>query len=1630
MSVPHRMGLLLLLCCTLLGACRDDTPAPRPESPADQRPLQVLDLGQEPHEGRLAAVVRFSTAVDLSEPVDRWLDLQRHDGAPLGGGWISSEDRRTFHYPGLEPEQRYRLDVRPGLPASNGSRLAEGQSIAFTTADLPRALGFASRGNLLADRLSNGLPVISLNSPEAELDFYRVRPERLQAFLAQFGQRTQLDLWRARELLEHSELVYSARFDLEAPRNQRVTRYLPVQEIDALQPAGVYLAIMKTPGSLDYRLPATWFAVTDLSLQVRAYADALELWVQNLGQAEPVAEANIQLIGADNKPLAEGATDQHGHLRLARSWTEHDRPALLIARKGNHTSLVRLAAPALDLSAYAVSGRPFRPQELFLYGPRDLYRPGDTLVISGLLRDHRGQPLPASPLPARLISPEGQTQLALRWQPQAGGYYELSQPLPSNAALGEWQWQVSLPDGSEAHYRFKVEAFLPERMRLDLSLPERLRSPERPTASLSGAYLYGATASGNRVAGQLWQRHEPHPFEAFSAFHFGNPDENGLEQHLTLAETRLDAEGRGQLSLPDSWQAPQSPVRLNLYASLFEQGGRPVSRRVSGLVLPDARLLGIRPLFRDDHSPADGLARFELMLTDGEQLLAADALELSLVREQQNYFWSWDEEQGWRRDFSTRSYPAYRETLALKADAPIEVAVPVEWGRYYLELRDPAHPQRTSRYRFYAGWGDEAQQSGPEQLQLELDRTRYRPGDSARVRIKAPVPGQGFLLVEGEQPLFWQPITLTETEAEFTLPIGLDWDRQDLYLSVVLVQPGNKQDQELPRRMLGLTPLPLERAQRALAVTIEAPTAARPNSTLNTRVQVRDANGAVPEQAWVTLAAVDVGVLNITAMATPDPFAWFFAQRRYSPELRDSFDALIKADQGSRARLKFGGDGDLSRGGQEPVSDVQIVSLFSGQLALNADGEALVPLELPDFNGELRLMALAFDPSRFGQAERSLTVAAPLVTQLSKPRFLAAGDTTELLLELDNRSGRAQELELSFALGAGLTSLDQGEPRQHRQQSLSLAAGEKTALHLPVQAREQSTTTAVDLALHITGLIDGDERTQPLERHWQMGIRPAWAAETRKLRRVLAADEHLKLDDQPALFAGLLDDTLLAELELSAQPPLALGDHLRALKAYPYGCAEQTTSGVFAQLYLNPEKLKRLGLEGSDEPSRIRAITTAIERLQGMQRSDGSFGLWRHDSPAEPWLTAYLGDFLLRARAQGHAVPEALLARTLDRLQYYLRQGTPIRRYYRTDSEADDLGIRAYAAQVLARVNRAPLGQLNRLYLEHQDSPQGLALVQLGLALGQQGNPELGQQAIEQGLARLTGPAPALQSGDYGSALRDRALALFWLQEALELPQALKTRSLDLVALLGDQLHQRHWFSTQERNALALAALSLQTATDLPPLQAEVRLAGAPLSVTGSSLRRRIEGAASQHLTLHNQGTTPLYLDFSLQGRGPAPVASDDAGLAVRRRYFDLEGAPLDALDSLNSGDTVLVELEVRRRDDEALAHLLLVDLLPAGLELENQNLDTGLDLNEIRIDGEPLDQLWYQAEPRHQEFRDDRYVAALDLGWRSSARVFYLARAVSPGRFRIPPPYAEDMYRPWIRFQGGDSGWLEVKPR
>ena len=1625
-------GLFLACALALLSAC-DSSSSGKPVAPAAVsaqaarpvqdakvlaeryagRPLSVVDVSEVQLDGASTLSVSFSVPLDAKQNFADKLHVVDAKTGKVDGAWELSDNLMELHLRHLEPKRKLILTVDPGLRAVNEATLAAEYVSRLETRDLQPTVGFASRGSLLPSRLAEGLPVIALNVDKVDVEFFRVKPESLPAFLSQWGRNSSLQSYEAKDLLSMADLVYGGRFDLNPERNTRETLILPTSGIKPLQQPGVYLAVMTASGSYNYSTPATLFTLSDIGLSVHRYQKRLDVFTQGLEGGSALANVDLELLDGKGKMLAQGKTDKQGHGELALA----PKAEVLVARQGDQTSVLRLNTAALDLAEFDIGGPQAHPLQFFVFGPRDLYRPGETVLLNALLRDRDGKPVKPQPVSVEVRRPDAQVSRKFVWEPDASGFYQYSLPLAGEAPTGRWQLVFDLGDGKPQLYEFLVEDFLPERLALELKGRDKPLSPDQSAdIQVNGRYLYGAPAAGNRLSGQVYVRPLREAVSALPGYQFGSVTEPDLTQDLELDESVLNAEGKETLRIESQWSEARSPLQLIVQASLQESGGRPITRRLVQPVWPADRLPGLRGLFEGTETNGDGPAAFELLVADSQgNKLAAENLKVRLVRERRDYYWNYSDSDGWSYHYNEKFLNLNEETVNLKAGETAKVSFPVEWGPYRVEVEDPK-TGLVSSLRFWAGYRAQDNAEGgavrPDQVKLALDKAAYGDGDTAKVTVTPPAAGKGYLLIEGsEGPLWWQEIEVPAEGKTFDIKLDPNWARHDVYVSALVIRPGERKTNITPKRAVGVLHLPLDRTQRKLALTLDAPEKMRPKQPLTVRIQAKNADGSVPKQAHVLLAAVDVGVLNITDYPTPDPYASLFGRKAYGADQLDIYGQLIEAGQGRLASLAFGGDAALAKGGKRPATSVTIVALQSAPVTLNAQGEGEVSVDIPDFNGELRLMAQAWTDDRYGMAQAKTVVAAPLVAELAAPRFLAGGDETRLALDLSNLTDKPQKLDVKLSADGQLNLL--GETTQN----VTLSPGQRSTLQIPVKALGGFGTGMVKVT--VNGLDLAGETFAPFSREWTLGVRPAYPAMLKHYRAVLKDQPWSLPEGELQAFEPAGREALLS---VSSRPPLNLGEQIRALKAYPYGCSEQTTSGLYPALYADAALLERLGLKGEPDAERKRKIELGIERLLGMQRYNGSFGLWGADGEEEYWLSAYVTDFLLRARDQGYAVPADALKKANERLLRYVQERNLIQSDFSDNLDHTRFAVQAYAALVLARSQQAPLGALRSIFERRSDARSGLPLVQLSIALQKMGDQPRADQALIAGLAAKRKNDQWL--GDYGSPLRDQALILALLEENNLMSDQREQRLFEL----SDVLAESRWLSTQERNSLFLAGRDLLSKPE-PNWSAQLTSGDQTRELNNNQSGLKLDGPLlAQSLTVRNEGSDAVYQQLTLSGYPQqAPVAGGE-NMSIRRDYLGMNGEPLN-INTLKSGDLVLVHVAVTAK--QPVPDALVVDLLPAGLELENQDLgQSAASLENASTEVKQWRESMQNASVQHQEYRDDRYVAALKLEGYGTAHLLYLARAVTPGTYRVPPPQVESMYRPNWQAVGETPGEMVIKGR
>lgn len=1471
------------------------------------------------------------------------------------------------------------------------------------TRPLEAGASFTASGMVLPLRDELRLPISAVNVDEVNIDFFRVDAEYLPRFLAEYRPGAGMGNWELEQITKRAKRVFSGRYALELDANRRETRLINVKE-PQLAEAGVYFAVMSPLGNYDWRKETTYFAVSDMGLSARRYRDELEVFVSSLASADPLKDVQLSLLDQKGNRLQVQTTDPQGH----RRFDQVQGARLLLAEQGKHLAVLRLDGAALDLSTFELGTQPWQAQQLYLFSGRDLYRPGERLDSEILLKGQDGQLLPGMAVELEVKQPDGQLLEQKRLLPDNLGAAHYGLRLPDDSPLGRWTINLKTAAGSRFEWPFLVEEFLPERLKLQLG-----KGPDGEvtdlgaalTLPLQGDYLYGAPASATKAKAEVKLSRATMPFTQWQEFTLGDVLLAEQARDLEPLNLTLDAQGQGTFSLADELDGVRAlgPLEVAYRVSLSEPGGRAVNRSRTQYGWPaGSQWPALKADFVADRVEGGKPLPFQILNLDEQGQPVAGSVKVRLINEYRDYYWHYADGEGWKYEFNRQPYLEQEQTLQLDGKGPTPLTLPLAAGWYRLEVENSQGHQSSLRVEIgsYA-WGGGGEQARPDKIAITLDKRAYQAGDKAKVTLVAPRPGKGLLLVEdGDGLRWWQRIELKgaggdakDARGEFEIPVSPEWQRHDLHISAQIAAPDSdskpvSQKSVQSLRSVGLVPLTLDREARRLPLTLSAPDKAVPL----TRLEVT-ATSTPNSQSRVVLAAVDRGVLNISDYQPLDPFEIFFGRKRFAQDLFDNYGQVIPPQDGKLARLNYGGDRAPLKKGGALESRVEIAALWSGEVSFDEQGKAVIPLDLPNFNGELALMALAWNEQQVGEAERAIKVVAPLVAEIGWPRFGARGDETRALVQLRNMSGEDQTLSLAWTLNGGLKA--NGELPG----TLSLKNGEEQWLTLPLTVTGASGVASLQLA--------ASGKDFAISRDWSLPLRSPWPAETRQRYQMLAPGQQMSF--APAELAGLDRANLQGLLSLSGTPPWDPAAQWQALADYPYACLEQTLSRAWPYLLTTADE--RIAwhkpAEGKKAASEADVQRALLQRLQRLQLPSGGFGLWDGRSDEEQWLTAYAADYLLARKEAGDAVPEAMLNQALNRLQSYLTDSQYGERWS-SAPEHSRLAYQAYSAYVLARVGKAPLATLRLVWEQQADHARsGLPLLHLSLALSAMGDEQNAAKALSRALATERGDD---YLGDYGSPLRDQALELSLLRQH----KLAAERWPALSAKVADTLAHRQWLSTQER----LALLRLARVDPAVDWQARVASSLGSGSLSGSVPLQQGAPEALAASTVTNEGKGSLYVQRTLVGYPEQAPARISMGMSVTRSWFSSDGQRFDPT-KVKVGDLVVVRLNVS--SESAVPDALLVEMVPAGFELENPALGNSIKLEDLSIEGKPAWQSEWNDYLKHQEFRDDRYTAALDLSAGSNQQLVYLMRAVTPGRYQVPPTQVEDMYRPEIRAVGED---------
>lgn len=1302
----------------------------------------------------------------------------------------------------------------------------------------------------------------------------------------------------------------------------------------------------------------------------------VQVYVTDLISSQPLQGVEVSLFNLQQNLLVSGKTQRDGGVLLKTDQT----PFLLIAGKGEDRGYLKLNnANALQTSMFEVSGQAVEGGlKGFLYGERDLWRPGDSLFLSLIIAQKQPQPVRNHPLILELFNPSGQLveRKVELWQWPITTFRLATGP---EAPTGNYNAVVHY-GGSTFSKRIRIEAFKPNRLKIRFETdPEILRSyADEAQAKAEVKWLHGTLATDRPTVVEMKLQANPPLFKGFENYVFENNTRPFEDESREVFRGKTDQTGTMlfPLSLPPVQNAP-GRMEAIINVRTEEPGGGHSSARFSRLFHPFETYAGIKLPPADPQRPwyeTGKACKISLACVNTEGQGLNQEVEVQVYKLE--WRWWWESSYDYLGNYVSGSvhHPVLEKKLqTVNGKASFDLLLEdSEWGRYLIlaKVASGHTAVKTLYFDWPYGRRRSAESGGATMLVLSADKEKYQAGESIQLSFPSSEIGKALISVENSSGVlqsFWVDAEegMTQVELEATAEMT-----PNAYASVWYIQPYAQSVNDQPLRLYGIIPLMVEDGLTRLQAQLLVPEKIRAERAFELTVSEQEGR-----EMYYTLAIVDEGLLDISGFATPDPWNFFYAKEALGVKTWDVYDNVLGA-YGGRLEQLFavgGGQAGVLDPSRQRVQRFEPVVKFLGPFHLAAGGNTVHKIKLPQYVGSVRVMLVASDGKAHGSVDKTIEVSDPLMVLATVPRVLGTGEEISLPVSIFYTETGKQDINVKVEVAGPLQVLGSAE----NQVSFNKAAEKEVDFRLSTSRQEGWAR------ITITAFYGGETASHSIDVEVRNPLPETLTSHTRLISpgSVYAADPD----------TGDYNGPVQTLLEISAGPPMNLGKRMHYLLQYPHGCLEQTVSAAMPQL-----QLIRGNYAGEEALVKARKhIDAALEKLRTYAISPGSFSYWPGGDYYAEWSSIYAGHFMLEAEQAGFSLPQGLKSGWLG---FEKRAAT---RYQRDLSSQTQILTQAYRLYVLALAGQAEQGAMNRLRESVPIPPQ--ARWMLALAYAVSGRSDVARDWID---LRETKLLEYEQPGStFGSAIRDKAILL----ELLSLLK-MEQQALDLAMEISEELCSEKWMSTQSTGFALAAMIRFNQMHGAKGKQASILL-----TVNGKQSRLDIQPGQAPYtqevkgaqpiIRIENSGNENVFFTLTRRGKSLRSFEKNRSeGLRLNLRFTDKDLNPI-SIDELVQGSEFQAQVQVINTGYRPVENIALTQIFPAGWEILNERIWSG----ETQQKGD------------YQDIRDDRVMQYFDLNMGGSRSFTVKLTAAYAGVFYYPGAVAEAMYD--ARFRANTAG-------
>ena len=1522
------------------------------------------------------------------------------------------------------------LTINAGLRTTDGGVVKALKTVKFNVPRRKPQVSVMAQGRYLSRDSWKNIAIKHMNTPEAEVEVRHIPAENLVFWISD-------DTEKATD--RNSNLILKSSVKFDGKPDVLATHVLSLADVMPNIPRGVIeFSVRDKAGKSQPDLKR--LIATDINLLVKRGASGKEIkvWALDFHKVKPISGVEVRMITKSGRALSTCSSDGDGY--CAMSWdkakeVDPSEPFAILASKDNDLTYLKFSELKTEVSEQLIQGRPFSggdtPYRAALYSDRGVYRPGETAHVVSLVRGADNLAPPADmPILLEIFDPREKLTKKISLKMNSAGLADTDVKFESFAVTGKYMVVAKAGDKEIGRYNFNVEDFMPERMKVEIkAMSENLSRTQEAQFQIESKYLFGGSAAGSKVElnCELWpSRFTPTKNSNFYYGVYYTDNKEPKSVALGMVNGEIGEDDTTTLGCPVSEKSGGFAGSASLQAkvAVFEgESGRSTQNTVSVPVHPESFYIGLSSGMKSLQK-GDAFV-FEGVIVDwGGEIIAKDqTVQLEFTRLESEYDWSWDDNEG-------SSYKRFqRQVTEAKLDIEVKKgkfkgSIPVNTNASGFLLKASLGKARTDltlggTENDYYWWPNESSRDQtpkplkPSWIQITGPEV-VKKGKS--VAVEATIPFKGRLLLTAETDRIieskWLEVSAGKTKWEFDLKEF----SPNVYVSAFLIKDPHLESAEsfMPDRAFGVQSFRVEPEEFSDSIKIDVAEEIKPNSTLTIDLEFPKSEAG----RFVTVAAVDEGILSLTRFKSPDPIKTIFEPRALGIETFETFGWNVMLP-GSGTSSTHGGDGSEN---ETPVSLVKPVALWSGVKQVPENGKISVSLEVPQYRGQLRVMAVSADRKKIASASAQVFVRDPLVLQTSLPRFMTEGDQFDIPVTVTNMSGKAQEVSLSLDV-ASIESFSDDD----KTPLVSIVAPEISKVSVDLGASKTVVFKATTVATGGAVQFKVKAKAGSIESFEELDV-PILSAKpkSRVIKRVDVAGDSVELKTQ---FDAFVPGTEKTSIWLTSNPYADSLQHLKYLVQYPHGCIEQTTSST------RPLLVIRDLLDQVDPATFANAgaiddmVSKGIARVLSMQTSSGGFAYWPGSTTPTNWGTAYATHMLLDAQKMNFPVAKERIDEAIGYLNEKMVNSYGLTSPRPNNSYDDVREAAPYIYYVLALGGKG-LKADTETYLNYLNSQTGSKEGQiqedkylLMAALHLMGDHRFAGDLKHPDISTIT--AERKNTWSFYSDFRRRGMMLSVFSDLFG-SDAAGSPLADVVA--GYLRGKSSYYYTTQELVWSVTGLGKFVAGGASNYDADLVVDGSKRKPQAkqSWIVNRATEKKNVTLNISKKADGKLYAIIASEGiLQAADFKTGGEGIDISRNYKKSDGSQLNTESGISLAGIIYTELVIRNKTGERIDNIALVDRFPAGWEIENPRLGRGTTAEFI-----DTEQIWAAD---YMNIRDDRIEVFGALKPYETRKVYYASRAVLGGRFAIPPVEAEAMYDPriWAREVGGftniKSPWAEV---